>query len=144
MVGDIFSNTCQPKNNVFPNECINEQVQADHLCLDNEYNPQTPSICFDDDLINQSISYIPNSIILEPNRQIQPQDYGSSQIFHSYTYREEVDYPKKYGVDLYSSLYDKVCYDDVISEWSNLIDEDSFDMKNELSFEDLNEVDKYL
>jgi hypothetical protein len=84
MVEDLFVNTCQPKNIVWPNECVNKEIQVEHLCFDNEHDTQTPTLCFDDDLTNQTISSIPNSIILEPNGQIPPQDHGLSQIFHSY------------------------------------------------------------
>jgi hypothetical protein len=108
MVEDIFVNTCQPKNIVWPNEYVNKEIQVEHLCLDNEHNPQTPALCFEYDLTNQSISHIQNTTFLETNRQIQSQDRDLSQIFHSYTYNEEDDYAKKDDVDLYNPLYDKV------------------------------------
>jgi hypothetical protein len=94
-------------------------------------------------LTNQFISHVQNITFLETNRQIQPQDHDLSQIFHSYTYNEEVDYENKDDVDLYSPLYDKVCY---VDEWSNQIDEDSFDFidtQDVFPFEDPYEVNQY-
>jgi hypothetical protein len=85
-------------------QCVNKEIQVEHLCFDNEHDLETPTLCFDDDLTNQSISHIQNTTFLETNRQIQPQDHGLSQIFHSYTYNEEVDYAKKDDVDLYDPL----------------------------------------
>ena len=114
MVEDIFLNICQPKNIDWPNESANKEIQVEHICLD--INPQTPTLCLEDDLIDQSIYNIPNSIILEPNRQIQLQDHGASQFLHSYTYNDETNYARKYDVDLYSPLYDRVFYYD---EWTN-------------------------
>jgi len=95
-------------------------------------------------LTNQTIPHILNATFLETNRRIQPQYHGSSQIFHSYSYNEEVDYAKELDVDLCDPLYDKVVYDD---GWSNLIDKDSFDyidIQGYSSFEDLHEVDQDL
>jgi hypothetical protein len=78
-------------------------------------------------LNDQPISHIPNTTILETNRQTQPQDHGLPQIFHSCAYNGEVDYAKKeVDFDLFNPLYEKVLYDDVTNEWSNQVDEDPF------------------
>ena len=94
-------------------------------------------------MTNQTISSIPNSIILEPNGEIPPQDQGLSQFFHSYSYKEEVDCEKEDVVDLYNPLYDKECYDYITHEWSNQTDEYSFDTLDDFLNQGLEIHDAY-
>jgi hypothetical protein len=94
MVEDHFVNACQDENIVWPNECVNKEIQVEHLCFDNEHDTQTPSLCYDDDLTNQSISHVQNTTFLETIKQIQPRYRDLSQIFHSYTCDEEDNYAK--------------------------------------------------
>jgi hypothetical protein len=96
-------------------------------------------------LNDQIIFQIPNTTILENNKQTQPQDHGSPQAFHPCAYNVKVDYEKKkVDFDLFNPLYDEVLYDAVNNEWLKLVYEDpldSIDTCDESSFEDPHEVD---
>jgi hypothetical protein len=77
-------------------------------------------------LNDQPSSKISNTI-LEPNKQTQLQDHSSTQIFHSCTYRDEVDFAKEdIDLDLLYPLYEKVIFNDVTYERSNQDNEVSY------------------
>jgi hypothetical protein len=132
------------------------EISLDPSYLRHDYDTFTTCVqefvCEDDHdqimmLNKQPIVHIPNTAILETNRQSQPQDHALHQVYHSCTYIREDDYAKKVDFDLFNPLYDIVLYDDVTNKWSNQLYEDPFnsiDTYDKFSFENPHEVNQYL